>query len=267
MQHIDAYLKRGGPVVGLRTATHAFNYSNPEDPYYKYHYKYNGADYKLGFGHQVLGQTWVGHYGKNHQQSTKISPVTSQTTHPILRGVGDIHVQAGGYTAEPAEDWNILTMAQPLNGMESSAPADDSKKPMASEWTRTYVADGSVKARVFTSLYGASEDILNPGYRRMLVNAVYWSVGLEDLIKPDSDISFVGPYKPNTFRGGGHAKGIKPAVYADLAAPIPAHNEVPVAKQNEPKAKQAQSPAQPIPPPPIPKIPSPFMSTPKPGLQ
>ena len=89
MQHIDAYLKRGGPVVGLRTATHAFNYSKPEDPYYKYHYKYNGTDYQLGFGHQVLGQTWVGHYGKNHQQSTKISPVANQSTHPILRGVSD----------------------------------------------------------------------------------------------------------------------------------------------------------------------------------
>ena len=71
MQHIDAYLKRGGPVVGLRTATHAFNYPKPGDPYYKYHYKYDGTEYSRGFGHQVLGQTWVGHYGKNHQQSTK----------------------------------------------------------------------------------------------------------------------------------------------------------------------------------------------------
>jgi putative membrane-bound dehydrogenase-like protein len=248
MQHIDAYLKRGGPVVGLRTATHAFNYPKTEDPYYKYHYKYSGADYQLGFGHQVLGQTWVGHYGKNHQQSTKIEVVPSQAAHPILRGVRDVHVQAGGYTAEPAEDWNILTMAQPLNGMESNAPADDSKKPMASEWTRTYDADGGVKARVFTSLYGASEDILNPGYRRMLVNAVYWSVGLEDRIKPDSDISFVGPYKPNTFRGGGHAKGIKPSFYADLSSPIPAHNDVVLPKPSEPKAKPAQNASQSNPP-------------------
>ncbi len=247
MQHIDAYLKRGGPVVGLRTATHAFNYPKPGDPYYKYHYKYDGTEYSRGFGHQVLGQTWVGHYGKNHQQSTKITPIETQLSHPILRGVSDVHIQAGGYTAEPAEDWNVLTMAQPLNGMEATAPADDSKKPMASEWTRTYTAENGVKARVFTSLYGASEDILNPGYRRMLVNAVYWSVGLEEQIKPDSNISFVGPYKPNTFRGGGHAKGIKPAVYADLSSPIPAHNDVPPPKPSEPKPKQAQNPAQPAP--------------------
>jgi hypothetical protein len=81
----------------------------------------------------------------------------------------------------------------------------------------------------------------------MLVNAVYWSVGLEEQIKPDSNISFVGPYKPNTFRGGGHAKGIKPAVYADLSSPIPAHNDVPPPKPSEPKPKQAQNPAQPAP--------------------
>ncbi len=35
-------------------------------------------DYELGFGHQVLGQTWVGHYGKNHQQSTRITIVDGQ---------------------------------------------------------------------------------------------------------------------------------------------------------------------------------------------
>ena len=29
------------------------------------------------------------------------------------------------------------------------------------------------KGRVFTSLYGASEDLLNPGYRRMIINGVY----------------------------------------------------------------------------------------------
>ena len=132
MQHIDAYLKRGGPVVGLRTATHAFNYPKPGDPYYKYHYKYDGSEYSRGFGHQVLGQTWVGHYGKNHQQSTKITPIENQLSHPILRGVSDVHIQAGGYTAEPAEDWNILTFAQPLIGLEATATADDSKKPMAS---------------------------------------------------------------------------------------------------------------------------------------
>ncbi|MCA9057024.1 MAG: hypothetical protein KDA85_00935, partial [Planctomycetaceae bacterium] len=53
-------------------------------------------------------------------------------------------------------------------------------------------------ARVFTSLYGTPEDLLNDGYRRLLVNGCYWAMGLEDAIKPDANIAFVGPFEPNT---------------------------------------------------------------------
>lgn len=223
MKHFDAYIKRGGPVVGLRTSTHAFNYKDKNDPYYKYHFRYDGDDYKAGFGHQVLGQSWVGHYGKNHQQSTRITIIPKNAQHPILRGVKNIHVQAGGYNAEPADDWNILTMAQPLMSMQVDGKPDESKPPMASEWTREYKGENGAKGRAFTSLYGASEDILNDGYRRMILNAVYWSLSLEDQIKADSNIAFVGPYQPNTFSGKSYAKGIKPSAYEGFESPIPAH--------------------------------------------
>ena len=45
----------------------------------------------------MLGQTWVCHYGQNHRQSTRISIVDAMAQHPILRGVKDVWVQAGGY--------------------------------------------------------------------------------------------------------------------------------------------------------------------------
>ncbi len=61
MKHFDEYLRRGGPVVGLRTSTHAFKIPNGK-PYSKYSFQSKDTDYELGFGHQVLGQTWVGHY-------------------------------------------------------------------------------------------------------------------------------------------------------------------------------------------------------------
>jgi len=50
MKHIDDYLNRAGPVVGLRTSTHGFNYKNDKDPYYKYHFRYTGKDYEAGLG-------------------------------------------------------------------------------------------------------------------------------------------------------------------------------------------------------------------------
>lgn len=226
MKHIDAYLKRAGPVLGLRTSTHAFNYreERESDPFYNYHFRYTGDDYMGGFGHQVLGQSWVGHYGKNHQQSTRISVIPEQAAHPILRGVESVHVQAGGYNAEPAEDWTILTMAQPLMTMFSDGAPDESKPPMASEWTRTYKGDVGKEGRVFTSLYGASEDILNPGYRRLIINGVYWTVGLEDQIRANSKIDFLGSYEPNTFGQRREAKSVKPADYEGFESQIPANH-------------------------------------------
>jgi hypothetical protein len=225
MKHLDAYLNRAGPVVGLRTSTHAFNYpdARKDDPFYNYHFRYTGEEYLSGFGHQVLGQTWVGHYGKNHQQSTRISIISSQSANPILRGVGEMHVHAGGYNAEPGADWTILTMAQPLMTMLPDGEPDTTKPPMASDWTRRYQGKNGQTGRVFTSLYGASEDILDANYRRMLVNAVYWTVGLEAAIEADSKVNFVGPYEPNTFGNRKEARGIKPSDYAGFTSRIPLH--------------------------------------------
>ena len=223
MRHFDSYLNRGGPVVGLRTATHAFKLTS-SSPFPKYSFDYTGTDYELGFGHQVLGQTWVGHYGKNHVQSTRITIVGGRETHPILSGVKEIWVQAGGYVGKPV-DGEILTMAQPLNGMTPDSPVDETKPPMPSEWTRTYTSPSGKQGRVFTSLYGTPEDLLNDGYRRMLVNGCYWAVGLESRIKPDSTIAFVGPFQPNTFSNGGYARGVRPEMYAGFESPIPATHD------------------------------------------
>ncbi|MCK4959898.1 MAG: hypothetical protein KAT00_10870, partial [Planctomycetes bacterium] len=67
MQPFVDYLDRAGPVVGIRTTSHAFKIP-ADSPFAKYSFNYKGDDYNLGFGRQVLGETWAGHYGKNHQQ-------------------------------------------------------------------------------------------------------------------------------------------------------------------------------------------------------
>lgn len=247
MQHFDRYLQRGGAVLGLRTATHAFRIKDGE-PFAKYSHSYKGMDYELGFGHQVLGQTWVGHYGRNHQQSTRITIVSGKQSHPILRGVKDIWVQAGGYVGKPT-DGEILTVAQPLNGMTPDSPVDASKPPMPSEWTRKYRSHSGKEGRVFTSLYGTPEDLLNDGYRRMLVNGCFWAVGLEESIKPDAVIDFVGPFEPNTFKGGGHARGVKPQAYAGFTSPIPANHDTadkkaPTNQSNDSKKTSAAAATQ-----------------------
>jgi mono/diheme cytochrome c family protein/glucose/arabinose dehydrogenase len=238
MKHVAAYLDRGGPVIGLRTATHAFQIPATGE-FKKYSWNYKGDDYVGGFGHQVLGQSWVGHYGKNHTQGTRIDIIPALAAHPILRGVKAIWAYEGGYVGKPT-DGEILTMAQPLNGMTPDSPSDATKPPMPSEWTRTYKSASGKTGRVFTSLYGASEDLLNDGYRRMLVNASFWALGLEAAIKPDLNVALVGPYKPSTFGNHRYIASIKPSAYAGFASPIPAPGSPPPTPPNA-KAKAQQT--------------------------
>ena len=53
--------------------------------------------------------------------------------------------------------------------------------------------------------------MLDERYRRMIVNGTLWSLGMETQIKPDLNISFVGPYQPRTFSFNGFAKNVRPA--------------------------------------------------------
>ena len=224
MQHFVDYLDRAGPIVGLRTATHGFQGLQP--PYEKYNNGYRGEDYRDGFGRQVLGEKWAGHYGGNHRQSTRLDIVPEQRQHPILRGVKSMWAQCGGYQAKPLAPSQVLAMAQPLRGMQPDSPANETMPPVPGAWTRSYQNSEGHKGRVFTSTYGASNDILSEGYRRMLINACIWAVGLEDRIRADLHVDFVGPYQPTWGRGGGRrAPGTKPADLADWDSPI-----VPLAK-------------------------------------
>lgn len=219
MQPIVDYLNRGGPVVGLRTSTHAFNI--PQDGLFaSYSYNWGDEKYKGGFGRQVLGETWAGHYGNNHQMSTRLDIVPAAAEHPILRGVKNPWVEAGGYWTDPIEGCEVLAMAQPLQGMKPDSPPAADKKPCPGAWVREYTGTEGRKGRVFTTTYGASEDLRNDGFRRMMVNACFWGAGLEKEITADLKTDFVGPYQPVTFAFDGYRRNVKPADLAGWDSPI-----------------------------------------------
>src|SRR4051812_25699629 len=137
MQPIVDYLERGGPVLGLRTATHGFKIP-ADSPFAKFDHAFKGDDFKGGFGRQILGETWVGHYGPNHKSSTRLDIILEKAGHPVLKGVKEMWAETGAYNANPIEGSQILAMAQPLAGMEPTSPADQTKKPMAGAWVRSY---------------------------------------------------------------------------------------------------------------------------------
>jgi hypothetical protein len=238
MQPIVDYLDKGGPVVGTRTSTHAFKIPT-DSPFAKYDFKYDGDEMKLGFGRQILGETWVSHYGKNHVMSTRLDIIPDQADHPILRGVKNPWVESGGYWTDPMPDSVVLANAQPLETMSpDSAPAAD-KTPCPGVWVRSYTSPSGKQGRVFTTTYGASEDLRNDGFRRMMVNGCLWAVGLEEKIKPNLEIAFVGPYNPSTFSFGGHRQEVKPLDMSGWDTPIMDTN-----KPIKPRPPRKQKPAK-----------------------
>ncbi len=221
MRHLADYLDRGAPVIGLRTATHAFQIRRPDAALAKFTWNNKAPDYPGGFGRQILGETWVSHYGTNHKQSSRLKIVPDAAAHPILRGVKDAWAVSGGYTADPMPGSQVLALGQILNGMTADAPVAGDKKEMPTAWVRTYQGASGRTGRVFTTTHGASEDLLNEGFRRMLINAALWAAGLEDRIAADGDIRFVGPFSPSPYNFNGFVKQMKPSDLAGWDSPIP----------------------------------------------
>ncbi len=81
-------------------------------------------------------------------------------------------------------------------------------------WTRTYQGAKGQIGRVFTTTMGAATDLESEGLRRLLVNAAYWSVGLEDKIPAKANVNVVGTYDPLPFGFGKYKKGVKPSEHA-----------------------------------------------------
>jgi type 1 glutamine amidotransferase len=218
MRHIVDYVNSGRPIIGLRTATHAFNV--PEGMTYR-KWSFDDKDWDGGFGRQVLGETWVNHYGHHGHQSTRGLVVPSQADHPILRGIedGDVWGPTDVYEVRlPLPDGcQPLLMGQVLTGMSPSDPPLDGPKNdpmMPVAWLNTYNAENGTGARVFTTTMGASQDFASAGLRRLLVNACYWAVGLDDAIPAESNVDLVGEFVPLPFGFGGFKKGVFPSDHA-----------------------------------------------------
>jgi type 1 glutamine amidotransferase len=221
MAHIDRYIRSGRPVIGMRTATHAFNISN-SPTFKRYTWNYTGDDYPQGFGRQVLGETWIAHHGQHGKESTRGLIAPSARDHPITRGLddGDVWGPTDVYRVRlPMPDGcTPVVLGQVLSGMSpDDAPVEGDKNepliPVA--WTKTYAGDDGTLGRVFTTTMGASTDLARAGTRRMIVNAVYWALGLEDSIPADgSDVHLVGSYAPTPFGFGKFTSGVRPADHA-----------------------------------------------------
>jgi len=188
---IVAYIDSGKPIISLRTGNHGFHAALP--------YTIDGR--QVDWGTDVLGGTFLGHHGHWQADSTRGTLVAEQKDHPILSGVSDIWGNSDVYrTYEvggrlPA-GCTALVWGQPLLGRRRHDPPNPDLEPLPVAWFKTWRTSGGANARVFQSTMGSATDLECPGLRRLLINAVYWGLGMESAITPTRSVDTVGVYQP-----------------------------------------------------------------------
>jgi len=211
MKYIIDYTNSGKPIIGLRTATHAFNYTKNKNGLYA-KYSFRSKELDGGYGRQVFGETWINHYGHHNVESTRGLIAKGMESHPIVKGIDDIWGPSDVYGLTTLEgECKPLIMGQVLSGMEPEDKPNPDKKLVPVAWTKTYTGEKGKSSRVFTTTMGHSFDFNNEGFRRLLVNACFWAMEMEDKIPAKSNVDFVGEYNPNQIGMGKHKKGMKPS--------------------------------------------------------
>ncbi len=184
MKEIVDYTNSGRPVVGLRTATHAFHYTKRLDSPYA---KYGAKNKDGGYGRQVLGETWIAHYGAHQKESTRGVIVEGMRDHPILRGcarrlgrIGRLRNHSA-FGRQPAAGNGAGTAGHGARFRARSGEEADADRLDQNVYGR----DGEDRSD-FHHHDGACDGLQERGFRRLLVNACYWAMGLEKQISREA---------------------------------------------------------------------------------
>jgi type 1 glutamine amidotransferase len=151
---IRAHVREGKPVVGIRTASHAFALAKGQT---------------LAPGHadwpewdaEVLGGNYTGHHAKT--MPTTVTAAASGD--PLLRGV-----------TTPFRSTSWLYKASPLRAgahvIATGAVEGQPPEPVAWCFTR---AD---KGRTFYTSLGHPDDFREPAFQNLLLNGIRWAAGM-----------------------------------------------------------------------------------------
>lgn len=191
LQHLGAFLNAGKPVVGIRTATHAFR-----------------GEQKMGtvsasqWGLRIFGETWVGHHGRHKVEGTRAVVEKGREKHPVLNSVRKIFTPSDVYGVKhlTRKDTVLLRAAVTESLVPSSKEIggirNDPMMPLA--WLHSYeVPEGGRTGRSLCMTMGASVDFLSEDLRRLLVNGVYHLLDLE--VPKRAEVSFVDPFYPSFY--------------------------------------------------------------------
>ena len=151
MKYFRQYMNSGRPLIGLRTASHAFDTRGSAPAGYAEWPKLDP---------EVLGGNYHGHHGSGPKCT--VTPAAKARTHPILSGVQLPFTTNGSL-------YEVRPLKQSTTRLLIGTIPDKEPEPVA--WTNDY--DG---ARVFYTSLGHPDDFKNTQFRKMLINAVFWAM-------------------------------------------------------------------------------------------
>ena len=191
--HLAAYLNAGKPVIGFRTATHAFTGGGAT------------GDFKWNqFGLKILGEKWAGHHGGHKREGARGVVVEENKDHPILNGATDVFATSDVYGTRNLDQQAATVLlrgavTETLEPDSNPIPGPKNDPMQALAWIREYTApDGTTKGQAFCTTAGASDDFRSEGLRRLVINAALHLTGLQ--VPENADVTPIDPFEP-TFYG------------------------------------------------------------------
>ncbi|MEX2214657.1 MAG: ThuA domain-containing protein [Phycisphaeraceae bacterium] len=139
---VKAHWEAGKPIVGIRTASHAFD-----------------NETNKVFDREVLGGDHQSHYA-NEPVTVTIDPAAKD--HPVLQGTTE-------FTSRKLYKTGMLA-----RGVTVLEYGDIGKGKQAVTWIHEYKG-----GRVFYTSLGVPEDFEHEHFRRMLTNAIFWTTKRE----------------------------------------------------------------------------------------
>ncbi|HUQ95153.1 MAG TPA: ThuA domain-containing protein [Bryobacteraceae bacterium] len=181
LSFIEAYTKSGRPMIGLRTASHSFNY--PPGHELQSWNAWGSEAFGTPPGWGADGHT---HFG--HEASTDVAIVPGAEGHPVLKGIkAPFHVRSWLYRVLPK--WPPADATRLLMGhaIQPNKPAEDN--PVAWTWRNKY------GARTFYTSLGHPEDFREESMQRLVINAIQWGLNGKAPEKWKGPIAIEVPYR------------------------------------------------------------------------
>ncbi len=142
-----------------------------------------------------------------------------------MNGVGEIYGDTDVYEAAPPVDAAILLRGYVLKGLKRDSglstakkktakgkkqPVNDPAMPVA--WTRIVKNELGADNKVLVTTMGSNTDFMDENLRRLLVNGVYWGLGME--VPEKAEVQISPDYKPTAYGFDGYLSGKKAEDFA-----------------------------------------------------